>query len=110
MRLGYAFEKEVVKLFTAQQGFGSRYGYPLGCPELVCWGSSGPLVPVQFMAMSRYRLNQPVEACSALTKASELAAAKLPNLKSGDFASERWHDDLIAYLLLHEAQALIGEK
>ncbi|MEO8351819.1 MAG: hypothetical protein ABI680_08805 [Chthoniobacteraceae bacterium] len=60
--------------------------------------------------MALYRLDQPAEARAACTKASELAVARLPKLDSGDFASERWHDDLIAYLLLHEAQALLDEK
>ena len=58
------------------------------------------------LAMALHRLNQAGEAREALSKATELAGAKLPRLDSGDLGPD-WHDWIIAQTLLREAKALI---
>ena len=59
------------------------------------------------LAMALHRLHQPVEARAALARASELVAAKLPRLDTGDLGATDWQETLIAHLLLREAQALL---
>ena len=58
------------------------------------------------LAMALHRLNRGSEAREALSKATELAQAKLPRLDSGDL-SPNWHNWIIAHTLLREAKALI---
>jgi tetratricopeptide (TPR) repeat protein len=57
-------------------------------------------------SMAHHRLNQAGEAREALSKATELAGAKLPRLDSGDLGPD-WQDWIIAQTLLREAKALI---
>jgi tetratricopeptide (TPR) repeat protein len=58
------------------------------------------------LAMALQRLNQAGEAREALSKATELAGAKLPRLDGGDLGPS-WHNWIIAHILLREAKALI---
>jgi len=58
------------------------------------------------LALALHRLNKAGEAREALSKATELAGAKLPGLDSGDLGPN-WHDWIIAQTLLREAKALI---
>ena len=61
------------------------------------------------LALALHRLNQAGEAREALSKATELAGAKLPRLDSGDLGPD-WHDWIIAQILLREAKGLIETK
>jgi len=54
-------------------------------------------------AMNQFRMSQPAAARDTLAKAVEFAAAKVPQRDGFN-----WNDRRSAYLLLHEAQALIG--
>ncbi|MCX6922354.1 MAG: hypothetical protein NT154_03930, partial [Verrucomicrobia bacterium] len=58
------------------------------------------------LSMALHRLNRAGEAHEALSKASELAGAKLPKLDSGDLGPN-WHNWIIAQTLLREAKVLI---
>jgi hypothetical protein len=58
------------------------------------------------LALALHRLNQAREAREALSKATELAGAKLPGLESGDRGPD-WHNWIIAQTLLREARGLI---
>jgi tetratricopeptide (TPR) repeat protein len=58
------------------------------------------------LALALHRLNRAGEAREALSKATELAGAKLPRLDSGDLGPN-WHNWIIAHTLLREAKALI---
>jgi WD40 repeat protein/tetratricopeptide (TPR) repeat protein len=58
------------------------------------------------LAMALHRLNKTGEAREALSKATELAGAKLPRLDSGDLGPN-WHNWIIAQTLLREAKVLI---
>jgi tetratricopeptide (TPR) repeat protein len=58
------------------------------------------------LAMALHKLNQAGEAREALSKATEVAGAKLPRIESGDLGPS-WHDWIIAQTLLREAKALI---
>ncbi len=61
------------------------------------------------LAMAQHQLNNPRQARAALAKAAEITRTKLPALDSGDLGAS-WWDTLLAHMLLHEAQALIGNE
>ena len=56
--------------------------------------------------MANHRLKQTNEAVTALSKARELAKAKLPELEAGDLGTG-WNDWIITQALLREAGTLI---
>ncbi|MEA3211602.1 MAG: hypothetical protein QOE70_4659 [Chthoniobacter sp.] len=58
------------------------------------------------LAMVHHRLEQPTEASARMDRARKLISAHWQPPKEGD--GGRWHDWLIAYLLLKEADALVG--
>jgi tetratricopeptide (TPR) repeat protein len=58
------------------------------------------------LALALHRLNRAGEAHEALSKATELAGAKLPKLDSGDLGPA-WHDWIIAQTLFREAKVLV---
>ena len=56
--------------------------------------------------MAQHRMNRPDQARITLAKGVEIVKKKLPDLKSGHFGGD-WHDVLIAYIFMREAQGLI---
>ncbi len=66
-------------------------------PEIAAWA---------VMAMVNHGLKQTNEAVTALSKARELAKAKLPKLEAGDLGTG-WNDWIITHALLREAGKLI---
>ena len=61
------------------------------------------------LEMALHRLHRPAEARASLAKAADQVATKLPSLNSSDLDGTDWSDILITHLLLHEAEALLGE-
>ena len=58
------------------------------------------------MAMGRHRMGQTEDARANLGRALDIIETKLPKLESGDIGV-RWHDWILAHVLLREATELI---